>query len=101
MIYLLDTNAWIAYLRQNNVRLVQRFLQVDPRDILALWDIEDQIQDSERAGDFGQQFVEPALSVYQQNDRRAGIKRRINDRLGSEIIEEKSYPMADSFPAPP
>jgi hypothetical protein len=31
---------------------------------------------------------------------RAAIKRRINERLGSEIIEEKSYPMADSFPAP-
>ncbi len=28
-------------------------------------------------------------------------KRRINQRLGAEIIEEKSYPMADSFPAPP
>ncbi len=33
MIYLLDTNAWIAYLRQNNARLVQRFLQVLPADI--------------------------------------------------------------------
>ena len=34
MIYLLDTNAWIAYLRQNNARLVQRFLQLVPTDIL-------------------------------------------------------------------
>jgi tRNA(fMet)-specific endonuclease VapC len=33
MIYLLDTNAWIAYLRQNNPRLVQRFIQVSPTDI--------------------------------------------------------------------
>ncbi len=33
MIYLLDTNAWIAYLRQNNARLVQRFLHVVPTDI--------------------------------------------------------------------
>ena len=33
MIYLLDTNAWIAYLRQSNARLVQRFLQVAPADI--------------------------------------------------------------------
>jgi hypothetical protein len=67
----------------------------------ALWDIEDQIRDCERAGDFGQQFIELARSVYHQNDRRAAIKRRINDRLGSETIEEKSYLMADSFPAPP
>jgi predicted nucleic acid-binding protein len=34
VIYLLDTNAWIAFLRQNNARLVQRFLQVVPTDIL-------------------------------------------------------------------
>lgn len=33
MTYLLDTNAWIAYLRQNNPRLVQRFLQVNPVEI--------------------------------------------------------------------
>jgi tRNA(fMet)-specific endonuclease VapC len=33
VIYLLDTNAWIGYLRQNNARLVQRFLQVVPADI--------------------------------------------------------------------
>jgi tRNA(fMet)-specific endonuclease VapC len=33
VIYLLDTNAWIAYLRQNSPPLVQRFLQVNPADI--------------------------------------------------------------------
>jgi tRNA(fMet)-specific endonuclease VapC len=33
MMYLLDTNAWIAYLRQNNPRLIQRFRQVSPADI--------------------------------------------------------------------
>jgi tRNA(fMet)-specific endonuclease VapC len=33
VIYLLDTNAWIVYLRQSNARLVQRFLQVVPAEI--------------------------------------------------------------------
>lgn len=33
MKYLLDTNAWIAYLRHNNPRVVQQFLQVNPADI--------------------------------------------------------------------
>lgn len=33
MTYLLDTNAWIAYLRQNNQNLVQRFLREDPDEI--------------------------------------------------------------------
>jgi hypothetical protein len=29
--------------------------------------------------------------VYVENDERAAIKRRINAKLGSTIIEEKSY----------
>jgi len=33
VIYLLDTNGWIAYLRQSNAQLVQQFLQVAPADI--------------------------------------------------------------------
>jgi hypothetical protein len=57
----------------------------------ALWDIEDRIRACERAADFGPGFGELARSVYQQNDRRAAIKRQINVRLGSAIIEEKSY----------
>ena len=57
----------------------------------ALWEIEDAIRECERAGDFGPRFVELARSVYHNNDRRAEIKRRINERLGSKIMEAKSY----------
>jgi hypothetical protein len=57
----------------------------------ALWDIEEGKRDGERRGDFGHGFVELARAVYRENDRRAAIKRRINDLLGSEIVEEKSY----------
>lgn len=57
----------------------------------ALWEIEDDIRDHERRGDFGPGFIELARSVYITNDRRAAVKRQINDRLGSEIVEEKSY----------
>jgi hypothetical protein len=57
----------------------------------ALWDIEDHIRDCERAGDFGEEFIALARSVYRQNDRRAQLKREINALLGSVIIEEKSY----------
>ncbi|MSO85566.1 MAG: hypothetical protein EXR04_06405 [Rhodospirillales bacterium] len=56
-----------------------------------LWDIEDQIRDCERTKDFGPRFVTLARSVYVTNDERARIKRRINERLGSRLIEEKSY----------
>jgi Flp pilus assembly protein TadD len=57
----------------------------------ALWQIEDAVRQCEHAGDFGARFVELARSVYHQNDRRATLKRRINDLLGSRLVEEKSY----------
>ena len=56
-----------------------------------LWDIEDAIRDSEKAGDFGPDFIALARSVYKQNDARAELKRSINTALGSELKEEKSY----------
>jgi hypothetical protein len=57
----------------------------------ALWDIEDRIRDKERARSFDAEFIELARSVYIRNDERAAIKRAINDRLGSALVEEKSY----------
>jgi len=56
-----------------------------------LWVIEDRIRDCERAKDFGPTFIELARAVYFTNDRRAAVKRQINDLLGSGIVEEKSY----------
>jgi hypothetical protein len=56
-----------------------------------LWDIEDRIRDEEGAQRFGERFIELARAVYIENDERARIKKRINQALGSAIIEEKSY----------
>jgi hypothetical protein len=62
------------------------------RDVNAeLWDIEDLIRDEERAGRFADEFIRLARAVYVTNDERAAIKRRINARLGSVLVEEKSY----------
>lgn len=58
---------------------------------LALWDVEDEIRLCERDRDFGARFIELARSVYRHNDRRAAIKRQINELLGSKLIEEKDY----------
>jgi hypothetical protein len=57
----------------------------------ALWDIEDEIRDQERKSDFGADFVRLARAVYHTNDRRAALKREINAKLGSALVEEKSY----------
>ena len=56
-----------------------------------LWQIEDDIRDCERAGDFGPRFIQLARDVYITNDRRAALKRDINVLLGSRLVEEKSY----------
>ena len=56
-----------------------------------LWEIEDTIRDHERRNDFGPGFICLARAVYHTNDQRAAIKRAVNDRLGSAIVEEKSY----------
>jgi hypothetical protein len=57
----------------------------------ALWEIEDEIRELEARKDFGTRFVALARSVYQTNDKRAGVKNRINQTFGSAIVEEKSY----------
>ena len=56
-----------------------------------LWDIEDRIRDQERESRFDAEFIELARAVYVTNDERAAIKKRINTRLGSLLVEEKSY----------
>lgn len=56
-----------------------------------LWDIEDRIRELERNRDFGDEFIATARSVYIKNDRRAEIKREINLKTSSDLIEEKSY----------
>ncbi|MFG1395588.1 DUF6165 family protein [Roseixanthobacter pseudopolyaromaticivorans] len=57
----------------------------------ALWVIEDDLRELEAEKRFDAKFVELARSVYVTNDRRAAIKKEINVRSGSLIVEEKSY----------
>ena len=64
-----------------------RLLAVNQR----LWKIEDDIRMKERAQAFDQEFIQLARSVYIENDERAAIKREINLKLGSQLVEEKSY----------
>ena len=57
----------------------------------SLWEIEDDIRDKERLGEFDAEFIKLARSVYFTNDKRAAAKKELNLHLGSVIIEEKSY----------
>ena len=56
-----------------------------------LWVIEDHIRDLERKKDFGSDFVSTARAVYIKNDKRSELKREINLKTSSGLIEEKSY----------
>jgi len=56
-----------------------------------LWDIEDLIRNKEATQTFDRDFIDLARAVYQYNDERAAIKKRVNLQLGSRLIEEKSY----------
>jgi hypothetical protein len=56
-----------------------------------LWDVEDRLREKELQRTFDQEFIDLARAVYFTNDERAAVKREINTRLGSKIVEEKSY----------
>ena len=72
---------------QVDPKLIQRLKEVNA----ALWQIEDDIRNKERSKDFGKGFIQLARSVYQQNDRRAAIKKEINTTYGFALVEEKAY----------
>jgi hypothetical protein len=58
---------------------------------LGLWHIEDNIRQKEREQDFGPVFIRLARDVYYTNDQRFELKSEINNLLGSELKEQKSY----------
>jgi hypothetical protein len=57
----------------------------------SLWFIEEGKRQCERNKDFGEVFIQLARKVYMENDKRAKVKRAINKKYGSDIVEEKSY----------
>jgi hypothetical protein len=58
---------------------------------LLLWEVEDDIREKEKIEEFDEEFISLARKVYRLNDERARIKKTINEKTGSELIEEKSY----------
>lgn len=58
---------------------------------LKLWDIEDAIRIKEARKEFDDEFIQLARSVYFNNDKRAAMKKQINLKYKSDLIEEKEY----------
>ena len=79
-------------------KLIENNLKIDPKlsselaEVnLVLWRIEDKIRLKENCNEFDDEFVQLARSVYQQNDKRAYLKRKINLLYNSQLVEEKLY----------
>ncbi len=58
---------------------------------LTLWDIEDRIRVKETEKAFDAEFIDLARSVYFTNDDRAAVKKEINLKFNSDLVEEKEY----------
>ena len=56
-----------------------------------LWHIENFKRECETTGRFDRAFIAAGREVYLKNDLRAQIKKDINSKTGSAIVEEKSY----------
>ena len=56
-----------------------------------LWDVENEKRFLEKNSDFGDKFVKVSRDVHFMNDKRAKIKKEINQSFGSNIEEVKEY----------
>ena len=63
-----------------------------------IWDVVDEMHTFEVNADYGPAFVHCARTAYLVNDERAAVKRAINTRLGSLIVEEKFYSVDGAKP---
>tara|TARA_B100000700_G_scaffold171431_1_gene189393 strand:+ start:206 stop:613 length:408 start_codon:yes stop_codon:yes gene_type:complete len=70
-----------------DINLINKLKEVNKN----LWTIEDNIRLKESNQEFDNEFIQLARSVYKENDKRASIKKEINQRYNSELVEEKSY----------
>ena len=87
---LLSLNQTMKKFIPNNSKILK--FKDELKDInLKLWNIEDGKRSAEKNSDFGEKFIKLARNVYKFNDERAKIKSAINNTLGSNVKEVKSY----------
>ena len=70
-----------------NIDLIKNLKKINKK----LWEIEDNIRIKESKQEFDGEFIKLARSVYIENDKRASIKKEINQKYNSDLVEEKSY----------
>lgn len=82
----------LLILRKSIDLSIVKSLYLDLKDInLKLWDIEDKLRVKESKKEFDDEFIQLARDVYYTNDKRAAVKKQINIKTKSGLIEEKQY----------
>jgi len=56
-----------------------------------LWDLEETIRQCDENQIVDNHFINTARQIYKKNDERSHLKKKINLKFNSNIIEEKSY----------
>ena len=56
-----------------------------------LWILEDIIREQGKNKKFDDTYIKIAESIHKTNDKRSAIKKEINIKYNSELVEEKSY----------
>ena len=74
-------------INENLQKLIDQLKEIN----LKLWSIEEGKRKCEKNSDFSENFIQLSRNVYINNDKRAKIKSDINNLLGSNIKEVKSY----------
>jgi hypothetical protein len=80
----------IKIARDNNVydeNELERLFEINSK----LWKIEDELRDLENKFVFDDEFICNARLVYITNDKRAEIKKEINEKYNSAYQEVKIY----------
>ena len=70
-----------------NQEFLNQLLEVNSK----LWTIEDTLREFEKKHVFDDEFIRNARLVYITNDKRAKIKKEINEKYNSEYQEVKCY----------
>lgn len=58
---------------------------------LTLWNLEDDIRQKSKKKEYDNHYISFAENIHKMNDLRASIKKKINIKYNSNIIEEKIY----------
>ena len=85
-----EFDSLVEIAKENNIfdfEYFDQLLEVNQK----LWKIEDELRILEKSKDFSDTFVNLARSAYITNDKRASIKKNINEKYNSSFREIKIH----------